>query len=109
MQISPEISVEPLDHMMFIIKFPERKTRTKHVYVGCSCYCGPFVLVSAASHDWFGWSTGVDGDLAFVGDWYNVYMFHQESNGKWVEFDMVDGYNGLVNSMSGDVIAVENY
>ena len=70
---------------------------------------GPFVLVSAASHDWFGWSTGVDGDLAFVGDWYNVYMFHQESTCKWVEFDMIDGYNGLVNSMSGDIIAVENY
>jgi len=67
----------------------------------------PFVCVSTASHVWFGFSVGIDGDLASVGDGNNVYMFRQESNGKWVEFDRIDGFFWLLRSISGDIIAVD--
>jgi len=42
----------------------------------------PFVHVSATSHYWFESSVDIDGDLAFVGDYNNIYMFSRESNGK---------------------------
>jgi len=67
------------------------------------------VHVSATSNTGFGHSVGIDGDLAFVGNFYYVYMFRQGSNGKWIEFDMVDGCANENDSISGDVIAVESY
>jgi len=66
----------------------------------------PFVHTANPNHKWFGSDIDIDGDLACVVDDQNAYIYHQDHDSKWVQFETIDGRDC---SISGDTIVVRSF
>jgi len=64
-------------------------------------------VLTATKTGFFGQNICLSGNLAYVEDLQNTFLYHRKDNGKWMQLDTID--NGLETvdcSISGDSIAV---